>query len=212
MGHIRYLNFSLYPKADQRVAFGQLTGLLNSYCDDLIDLELEFGYLCRFAFHATKITTNSCTIAASDFNPCMGLLKMDPPFTLPPFTLSYIQNLTQLTIFISLPCGYGRSVDSAIPGIVNVVATSPSLKRLILRAPVNPRFDVTVVPDFCKSLVSLVDHYSLEHIELQFVSAWGCDAQKFAIYVLEVLQASKLKMLCNNGFLSVTGSEIDWEI
>ena len=131
----------------------------------------------------------------------------------PPLTLSHIQKLTQLTVLTPLQCDYDLCIDSLIPSIVSLVATSPSLKRLILLVLVIPwRFRVTAVPDFCGPLVSLVSHCSLEHIELQFkLSLRGEKVSQMIQEVVrdmpEVLRVPELKELYSSGFLSVTGPE-----
>ena len=130
-----------------------------------------------------------------------------------PLTLSHLQKLTQLTVSASLYCNLdsGLCVDSLIPGIISLVATSPSLKRLILRTTVYPwRFNVTAVPDFCRPLVSLVDHSSLEHIELRVIpSLRGQDEFWQEVVsgsiIFSLMKVPELKVLCNKGFLSVRG-------
>ena len=54
---LRSLNFGLDHRADQRVGYGQLTWLLDSYSDSLIKLELDFRPLCRFTFLCKKFMT-----------------------------------------------------------------------------------------------------------------------------------------------------------
>jgi len=135
----------------------------------------------------------------------------------PPLTLSHIQKLTQFTVSAYLDCDSysGLCVNSLIPGIISLVATSPSLKCLILRTTISPwRFDISAIPDFCRPLVSLVDHPSLEHIELRIISVSlkGKDEYWQEIgggIISSLMTVPKLKMLCNNGFLSVRGPEFE---
>ena len=135
----------------------------------------------------------------------------------PPLTLSHIQKLTQLTVSAYLECDSysGLCVNSLIPGIISLVATSPSLKCLILRTTISPwRFNITAVPDFCRPLVSLVDHPSLEHIELRIISMFFMGKDEFwqeirGAIISSLMKVPKLKMLCNNGFLSVRGPEVE---
>lgn len=152
--------------------------------------------------------TNSCAIASSDFDPCKGFLKMAPSLT-----LSHNRKLTQLTIATILRCDDDWCVDSLNPGIVGLVATSPSLKRLTLLTSINTsRFDVTALADSCEPLVSLVDHCSLEHIELRILSLrreeWYL--QKLRVVVGGIfMRMPELEMLSDKGFLSITGPEFD---
>jgi len=156
--------------------------------------------------------TKHTQIAPSNFHLRKGRLEMDPPLT-----LSHIQKLTQLTVSTHLNCDLdsGLCVDSLIPGIISLVATSPSLKCLILRTTISPwRFDISALPDFCRPLVSLVDHPSLEHIELRIITVAmkGQDelSQELVSDVtLSLMEVPELKMLCNKGFLSVGGLEFE---
>jgi hypothetical protein len=126
-----------------------------------------------------------------------------------PLTFSHIRTLTQLTIYASIST-YPNF--SPIPAIISLVTTSPSLKLLILRTPVDPqRFELTAVSDLFRPLVSLVDHSSLDHIELRialFKGGLDWSSQKVDILVTPLLmKVPELKELFDKGFLSVTGDE-----
>jgi hypothetical protein len=124
-----------------------------------------------------------------------------------PLTLSHNQNLTQLTVSAFLLCDRvtGLCEYSPVPRIVRLVATSQSLKRLVLRTTISPwGFHVPSVPDFFKPLVPLVNHSSLEHIELRITSCIRKEDENFRKLVSDCLmKADGLKTLCNDGFLSV---------
>jgi hypothetical protein len=58
-GHnLRFLSFGLADRANTIVGFGQLTGLLDAFCDTLNELDLASVPLCRFSFHARLFITN----------------------------------------------------------------------------------------------------------------------------------------------------------
>lgn len=97
--------------------------------------------------------------------------------------------------------------DYFIPSIISLVATSPSLKRLILRTAINPFYaesDITAIPYFCRPLVLLVDHCSLEHIEIRILTL------NMVLSDLLMVGVPELKVLCDRGFLSVTVEFGEW--
>jgi hypothetical protein len=131
-------------------------------------------------------------------------MEMDPPLI-----ISHIQKLKQLTVSVYLDC---MRVDSLLPGIISLVATSSPLKRLILRAAIRPGpFNISAVPDFFRPLVSLADRSSLEHIELRImlVLRQSDDWQIFGDIVYLLKKVPELKILWNMGFLSVRGPEFE---
>ena len=126
----------------------------------------------------------------------------------PPLTLSHIQKLTQLTVSTYLSHHSRHSFISAI--IIRLVATSPSLKRLILCASIGQGFDVGDMPEFCRPLALLVSS-SLEHIELGIVTVLRFDEQDKIEFdrdiITSLMGVPELKKLCDTGFLSVRGLE-----
>jgi hypothetical protein len=203
---LRSLKFEWPNKTGRGEGSCRLTRLLDSYADNLVELELNFGPLSMFTFHARDLSLKHyIPIAPSNFKIREGRMEMDPPLT-----ISHIQKLTQLTVSVYLDC---KAFDSLLPGIINLVAASSPLKRLILRATIRPgTFHMAAVPNFFRPLVSLADHPSLEHIEIRIVIVMGRGenwTKPFGdiVYLLKNMPA--LKILWNKGCLSVRGPEFD---
>ena len=130
-------------------------------------------------------------------------LKMAYP---PHLDISRLPNLTELTIWASILCKpEGSWIESPIPTIAQVAATSPSLKRLILRIKIDP-WGVDDIADskIWRPLVSLAVRPSLEHIELGIISV---SSKKRGIPDIDVistlLRVSELKKMYEESFLSL---------
>jgi len=122
----------------------------------------------------------------------------------PPYLdLSRLPNLTELTIWASIQCkSKGLWINSPIPSIAQVAATSPSLKRLILRIKIDPRsVDGIAKSKIWSPLLPLNASPSLEHIELGIISVSSKRLDINAISTL--LRVSELKKMYEESFLSL---------
>jgi len=129
--------------------------------------------------------------------------------------LSLLPNLKQLTIWDAigsreLLIQHKFLVNFPFPYVANFVATSQSLKRLILYINMAPWH----INDIAKSvvwrpLVLLAERPSLEHIELRVVPSVSKDRRDMEarIDMISVLMGvPELKQLCEEGFLSMERS------
>jgi len=189
MGHnLRSLSFGSESEDD----FPLLTGLFHTYSDTLTELELKFG-LGPFGVYTSLYEAGMPTFEQQNN----------------PITLSRLLNLTRLTISASIRTFRdGMFVSSSIPSITRLAATSPSLKRLILRVTMNPwHTNVTAESDIWEPLVSLAEHPSLEHIELGIISVTSKKERRGRPPYIDVesslMRVPELKKLCEDGFLSM---------
>lgn len=92
-------------------------------------------------------------------------------------------------------------VYAAFPTIAHVAATSPSLQRLILHIKMDSEhIDTIANSHIWRPLVSLTEHSSLEHIEVEIISeAW----QKKDTTISTLMGVPELKKMCEDSFLSV---------
>ena len=112
-----------------------------------------------------------------------------------------LPNLTELTIWASILCkSEGSWIESPIPSIAQVAATSPSVVWLILRIEIG--VDHIAASKIWKPLMSLTVHPSLEHIELGIISM---SSKRRGIPDIDVistlLRVSELKKMCKKSFL-----------